>query len=459
MKRSHEIDFSFGRLLPKLIAFSVPVMLSGVLQLAFNAADLIVVGRFDGDNALAAVGATTSLVELLINLLMGLGTGASVLAARYFGAKDDVRMGETVETAALAGAFGGILFALLVIGLSRPMLRLMQTPAQVLPLACVYLRIYFLGIPFLAVYNFLSAVLRSVGDTERPLLYMTVAGAVNVALNLLLVAVFRLGVAGVAAATVASEVLSCWLTVRCLYRSEGSYRLPRGRLRFSGAQFLQMLRIGLPAGIQGILFSISNVIIQTSYNTFGAAVIAGNAAACSLEGFPNRAQDSVGQAALAAVGQCMGARQYDRVKTVTVTCSLLAAAVSMAVYGVIILFRYPLLRIYTQDPEVMQAAVSRFFVLGTGYFTFGLMCSMTCAVRGLGFAVLPTAISLAGICGFRLLWIFTVFARYHELYILYLCYPISWALTAAALYVAYRLLRDRAIAGNESRYRKEHPAH
>ena len=458
MKRSHEIDFSFGRLLPKLIAFSVPVMLSGVLQLAFNAADLIVVGRFDGDNALAAVGATTSLVELLINLLMGLGTGASVLAARYFGVKDDVRMGETVETAALAGAFGGILFALLGIGLSRPMLRLMQTPAQVLPLACVYLRIYFLGIPFLAVYNFLSAVLRSVGDTERPLLYMTVAGAVNVALNLLLVAVFRLGVAGVAAATVASEVLSCWLTVRCLCRSEGSYRLPRGRLRFSRAQFLQMLRIGLPAGIQGILFSISNVIIQTSYNTFGAAVIAGNAAACSLEGFPNRAQDSVGQAALAAVGQCMGARQYDRVKTVTVTCSLLAAAVSMAVYGVIILFRYPLLRIYTQDPEVMQAAVSRFFVLGTGYFTFGLMCSMTCAVRGLGFAVLPTAISLAGICGFRLLWIFTVFARYHELYILYLCYPISWALTAAALYVAYRLLRDRAIAGNESRYRKEHPA-
>ncbi len=458
MKRSHEIDFSEGRLLPKLIAFSIPVMLSGILQLAFNAADLIVVGRLCGETALAAVGSNSSLVELLINLLMGLGTGASVLAARYFGARDDRRMGETVETAALTGAFGGILFALLGIAISEPMLRLMQTPGEVLSLAAVYLRIYFLGIPFLAVYNFRSAVLRSVGDTERPLLYMTVAGVVNVVLNLLLVAVFRLGVVGVASATVASEVLSCWLTVRCLLRNTGSCRLPRGRLHFSRAQFLQMLRIGLPAGIQGILFSIANVIIQTSFNTFGAAVIAGNAAACSLEGFPNRAQDAVGQGALAAVGQCMGARQYDRVKTVTRTCCLLAAAVSLAVYGVMILLRYPLLGIYTGDPGAQEAAVSRFFVLGSTYFTFGLMCAMTCVVRGLGFAILPTAISLLGICGFRLAWVFIVFARHHELYILYMCYPISWALTAIGLYVAYRCLWDRAVRENEDRYRREHPA-
>jgi putative MATE family efflux protein len=457
VKRSHEIDFSQGRLLPKLISFSLPVMLSGVLQLAFNAADLIVVGRLCGETALAAVGSNSSLVELLINLLMGLGTGASVLAARYFGAKDDRRMGETVETAALTGAVGGILFALLGIVISEPMLRLMQTPGEVLSLAAVYLRIYFLGIPFLAVYNFLSAVLRSVGDTERPLLYMTVAGVVNVVLNLLLVAVFRLGVVGVAAATVASEVLSCWLTVRCLLRNTGSCRLPRGRLHFSRPQFLQMLRIGLPAGIQGILFSIANVIVQASFNTFGAAVIAGNAAAGSLEGFPNRAQDSVGQGALAAAGQCMGARQYDRVKTVTRTCCLLAAAVSLVVYGVMILLRYPLLGIYTGDPGAQEAAVSRFFVLGSTYFTFGLMCAMTCVVRGLGFAILPTAISLVGICGFRLAWIFTVFARYHELYILYLCYPISWTLTAVGLYAACRCLWGRAVRENESRYRREHP--
>ncbi len=458
MKRSHEIDFSAGRLLPKLIAFSIPVMISGVLQLAFNAADLIVVGRFDGDTALAAVGSTTALVELLINLLMGLGTGASVLAARYFGARDDRRMGETVETAALAGAFGGILFALLGIAIAAPMLRMMRTPGEVLPQAIVYLRIYFLGIPFLAVYNFLSAVLRSVGDTERPLLYMTVAGVVNVALNLLLVAVFRLGVAGVAAATLASEALSCWLTVRCLMRCEGSYRLPRGRLRFSRTQFLHMLRIGIPAGVQGVLFSISNVIIQTSYNSFGAAVVAGNAAACSLEGFPNRAQDAVGQASLAAVGQNMGARQYDRVRTSAVTCCILAAAVSFGVYGAMILFRYPLLGIYTRDAGAVEAAVSRFLVLGSTYFTFGIMCVMTCVVRGLGYSILPTAISLAGICGFRLVWIFTVFARYHKLYILYMCYPISWTLTGIGLYAAFVLLRGRAFRENESRYASGPPA-
>ncbi len=458
VKRAHEIDFSEGRLLPKLFSFALPVMLSGILQLAFNAADLIVVGRFDGEVALAAVGSNGALVSLVVNVFMGLGSGVSVLAARYFGAKDDRRMGETVETAALTGAFGGILFALLGIAISEPMLRLMQTPDEVLPLAAVYLRIYFLGLPFLAVYNFLSAVLRSVGDTERPLLYMTVAGVVNVALNLLLVAVFRLGVAGVAAATLASEALSCWLTVRCLMRCEGSYRLPRGRLRFSRTQFLHMLRIGIPAGVQGVLFSISNVIIQTSYNSFGAAVVAGNAAACSLEGFPNRAQDAVGQASLAAVGQNMGARQYDRVRTSAVTCCILAAAVSFGVYGAMILFRYPLLGIYTRDAGAVEAAVSRFLVLGSTYFTFGIMCVMTCVVRGLGYSILPTAISLAGICGFRLVWIFTVFARFHDLRLLYSCYPISWTLTAIGLFIAYFALRKKAVALNEARYRAEQAA-
>ena len=456
MKRVHEIDFSQGRLLPKLIAFALPVMLSGVLQLAFNAADLIVVGRFEGENALAAVGSNGALVELLINLLMGLGTGVSVLAARYFGARDDRSMRETVETCTLAGVFGGVLFTLMGFLLSVPMLKLMSTPEEVLPLAAVYLRIYFLDIPFLAVYNFHSAVLRSVGNTEQPLLYMTVAGVVNVVLNVLLVAVFRLGVAGVAVATVASEVLSCLLTLRCLLRYEGSCRLPRGRLHFSGAQFVQMLRIGLPAGIQGILFSISNVIIQSSINSFGAAVIAGNAAACSLEGFPNRAQDSVGQGALAATGQCMGARQYDRVQRIMRTCCLLAALVSLAVYGAMILLRHPLLRIYTDVPEAVQAAVCRFFVLGGGYFTFGLMCAMTCVLRGHGFSILPASISLAGICGLRLLWVFTVFARSHELYLLYLCYPLSWAATFIGLYIAYAKLHPRAVAENEAKYRREH---
>ncbi len=456
MKRSHEIDFSEGRLLPKLFSFALPVMLSGILQLAFNAADLIVVGRFEGEVALAAVGSNGALVSLVVNVFMGLGSGVSVLAARYFGAKDDRRMGETVETAAIVGVLGGVLTALVGLLLSVPMLRVMSTPETVLPLATVYLRIYFLGIPFLAVYNFLSAVLRSVGDTRRPLLYMAAAGVVNVLLNLLLVLVFRLGVVGVAVATVASEFLSCLLTVRCLLRCNGAYRLPRGRLHFSRPVFLQMLHIGLPAGIQGSLFSISNVIIQSSINSFGAAVVAGNAAAASLEGFGYCCQDSVCQATVAAASQCMGARKYDRVRSVTVVCNILSVFASMVPYAVILLLRYPLLHAYTAEAEAVEAGVVRLFYLGALYFTAGFMGVMTGVLRGYGYSVLPTSITLVGVCGFRLVWIFTVFARFHDLRLLYSCYPISWTLTAIGLFIAYFALRKKAVELNEARYRAEY---
>ena len=458
VKRAHEIDFSEGRLLPKLCSFALPVMLSGILQLAFNAADLIVVGRFEGEVALAAVGSNGALVSLVVNVFMGLGSGVSVLAARYFGAKDDRRMGETVETAAIVGVLGGILTALVGLILSVPMLRVMSTPENVLPLAAVYLRIYFLGIPFLATYNFLSAVLRSVGDTRRPLLYMAVAGVVNVLLNLLLVVVFHLGVVGVAVATVASELLSCILTVRCLLLSEGAYRLPRGKLHFSRTVFLQMLHIGLPAGIQGSLFSISNVIIQSSINSFGASVVAGNAAAASLEGFGYCCQDSVCQATVAAASQCMGARKYERVRSVTVVCNILAVFASMVPYGVILLFRYPLLHAYTAEADAVEAGVVRLFYLGSLYFTAGFMGVMTGVLRGYGYSILPTSITLVGVCGFRLVWIFTVFARFHDLRLLYSCYPISWTLTAIGLFIAYFALRKKAVALNEARYRAEQAA-
>lgn len=458
VKRAHEIDFSEGRLLPKLCSFALPVMLSGILQLAFNAADLIVVGRFEGEFALAAVGSNGALVSLVVNVFMGLGSGVSVLAARYFGAKDDRRMGETVETAAIVGVLGGILTALVGLILSVPMLRVMSTPENVLPLAAVYLRIYFLGIPFLATYNFLSAVLRSVGDTRRPLLYMAVAGVVNVLLNLLLVVVFHLGVVGVAVATVASELLSCILTVRCLLLSEGAYRLPRGKLHFSRTVFLQMLHIGLPAGIQGSLFSISNVIIQSSINSFGASVVAGNAAAASLEGFGYCCQDSVCQATVAAASQCMGARKYERVRSVTVVCNILAVFASMVPYGVILLFRYPLLHAYTAEADAVEAGVVRLFYLGSLYFTAGFMGVMTGVLRGYGYSILPTSITLVGVCGFRLVWIFTVFARFHDLRLLYSCYPISWTLTAIGLFIAYFALRKKAVALNEARYRAEQAA-
>jgi putative MATE family efflux protein len=307
------------------------------------------------------------------------------------------------------------------------------------------------------VYNFLSAVVRSVGDTRRSLLYMAIAGVVNVLLNLCLVVFFRLGVVGVALATVISEVLSCVLTVRCLMRCEGSYRLPRGRLRFSGRVFLQMLHIGLPAGIQGSLFSISNVIIQSSINSFGAAAIAGNAAAGSLESFAFCSQDAVSQAAVASVSQCMGARRYERVKSAVLACSLLEVLVSVVIYGLMILFRYPLLRIYTDDQAAIDAAVIRIFILGVLYFTNGIMNAMTSVIRGHGYSVLPTVLTLVGVCGFRLIWIFTVFAGHHDLRILYSCYPISWIITCTAQYITYFSIRNKAIVKNEEQYRREHP--
>ena len=432
-----------GKLLPKLFAFAVPVLLSGVLQLAFNAADLIVVGRFCGEAALAAVGSNMALVSLLVNVLMGMGTGASVLAARYYGAKDENQMRDTVETTVLVAAVGGVAFAALGFFLSGPLLVMMSTPPEVLPLARLYLRIYFC-----------SVILRSVGDTKRPLYFMAIAGVLNVLLNVFFVVVVKIGVAGVAIATVASQCLSCVLVLRTLRLSDGIYRLRSWRLGFSKVQFRKLLAIGVPAGIQGSLFSISNVLVQSSINSFGAAVMAGNSAAGSIEAFGFVAQDSINQAAVASVSQNMGGREYGRTKKAVLYCSLLEIAFSLVLAGSFMIFRYPLLSIYTKDAAAMDAGSTRMLVLGAVYFLNGLQNMMTGAIRGHGYSYLPTAITLLGICGFRVIWITTAFAATHNLIILYLSYPISWLLTAAAQYTCYFATRNRAFRRNEAQYAK-----
>ncbi len=444
-----------GRLLPKLLAFALPVLLSGVLQLAFNAADLIVVGRFCGEDALAAVGSNAALVSLIVNVLMGMGTGASVLAARYYGAKDEGQMRDTVETTVLVASVGGVIFAFLGVFLSGPLLKLMQTPAEVLPLASLYLRIYFCGLPVMALYNFCAAILRSVGDTRRPLYYMAIAGVLNVVLNVFFVVVVKIGVAGVAIATVASQCVSSALVLRCLRKSDGIYRLRTWKLRFSPVQFRKLLVIGVPAGIQGSLFSISNVLVQSSVNSFGAAVMAGNSAAGSIEAFGFVAQDSINQAAVASVSQNMGGREYGRTKQAVLFCSLLEVAFSVVLAGCFMLFRFPLLHIYTNDADAVAAGSTRMLVLGAAYFLNGLQNMMTGAMRGHGFSLLPTGITLLGICGFRVIWITTAFAATHSLIILYLSYPISWIITALAQYILYFTLRNRAFQRNEAQYAKE----
>ncbi len=441
-----------GRLLPKLLAFAVPVLLSGVLQLAFNAADLIVVGRFCGENALAAVGSNMPLVSLLVNVLMGTGTGASVLAARYFGARDEQQMRETVETTVLVAAVGGVAFAVFGFFLSGEMLIIMKTPPEVLPLARLYLRIYFCGLPIMALYNFCSAILRSVGDTRRPLYYMAIAGVLNVLMNLFFVVVAHMSVAGVAIATVASQCVSCLLVLRCLRRSDGIYRIRGWKLRFSGRQFKKLLAIGVPAGIQGSLFAVSNVLVQSSINSFGAAAMAGNSAAGSIEAFAFCAQDSINQAAVSSVSQNMGARAYDRTKTAVLCCSILEIIFSLVLSGSFIIFRTPLLHIYTHDADALVAGSARLVVVGALFFLNGLQNMMTGAIRGHGYSVLPTAITLLGICGFRVIWILTAFAATHSLNVLYLSYPISWLLTGTAQYICYFTVRKKAFARNEAQY-------
>ena len=452
MKRQHEIDMSVGNMLPKLLTFALPLMLSGVLQLAFNAADLIVVGRFVGEKYLAAVGSNGALVNLVINILMGLGTGASVLTARHFGARDFARMRETVGTTLILSVGGGVLFGAIGVIAATPLLRLMGTPEDVLPLAALYLRIYFLGMPVIVTYNFASAILRAVGDTKRPLYFLTLAGALNVGMNLFFVLVCHMDVAGVAIATVLSQCVSAALTVNCILHSDESYHVSLREIRFSKEQFREILRIGLPAGIQGSLFSISNVIIQSSVNSFGSIVMAGNSAASSLESFAFCAQDGISQTALASVSQNMGARQYERTKTAVKLCTLLEIGFSVVLSGLLILFRVPLLGIYTTEAAAVAAGCRRLVINGAIYFTNGLMNMMAASIRGHGYSLLPTAVTLIGVCAFRILWIFTVFRAYHSLTLLYLSYPISWVMTSSAQYICYFRIRHKAFERNEQRY-------
>ena len=429
-----------GPLLPELLQFFLPLTISSMLQIAFNAADLIVVGRFGRPNALAAVGSNGALVNLVVNVLMGLATGGGVLCARWFGAGDRERLHRTVATALMVGLGGGALFGVLGILLARPLLRLVGSPAEVAPLAAVYLRLYFAGMPVIALYNFAGAALRSTGNTRQPLIYLAVAGVLNVALNLFFVIVVGIDVAGVALATVLSQCVSCFLTVRCLLRNQG---LGLRDLRFSGRAFRRMVRIGLPAGIQGSLFSLSNFIIQSSVNSFGAATVAGNAASVSLESFLYCPQDGTQQAATTAVSQNLGAGLYDRTRRTANLCLAMLAAVTGLLVGLTLLLRRPLIGLYTSDPAAAEVALLRMSIVIVTFFFNGTMALYSGVNRGLGYSLLPTVATLLGACGFRVIWVYTVFAAHPTLRTLYLVYPISWVLTTAVLVGEYLAVRKK----------------
>lgn len=441
--KSYEIDMCNGPLFPKILAFSIPLMLSGILQLLFNAADMVVVGRFAGSTALAAVGANAALINLLTNLFIGFSIGANVMVARYYGAGKERDMSETVHSAILLSLLcGGIL---LVVGIlvAPQILIVMGTPADVLGQAVLYIRIYFAGIPALLLYNFGSSILRAVGDTKRPLYYLLAAGVINVFLNLIFVIGFRLGVAGVALATVISQCVSALLVLRCMMRMEGGCWVELSKLRINREKMLQIMRIGFPAGLQGTVFSLSNVLIQSSVNSFGSVAVAGNTAGQNIEGFIYMAMNTFHQTALSFSSQNYGAGNYKRIGKVFLECLGLVTFVGLSLGLSAYFFGSQLLGIYSSDPQVIEVGLLRMSVICTMYCLCGIMDVCVGELRGIGCSVLPMAVSVLGVCAFRVFWIFTVFQQHRSLWTLYISYPVSWVLTAAVDMVCFVLVRRK----------------
>lgn len=442
-RRSYEIDMINGPVMPRLLLFAVPLILSSVLQLTFNAADVIVVGRFEGDAALAAVGAPGSLINLLVNLFLGLSVGANVVVARCHGAGDDGQTGDAVHTAMMMSLLSGIGIGLVGFFFAGTFLRWMNTPPEVLPLSTTYMRIYFLGMPANMIYNFGAAILRAIGDTRRPLMYLTVAGVVNVILNIIFVAAFHMGVAGVAWATITSQIISAVLILLCLTHNEGDIRLDLRRLSLRRDKVVEISKIGLPAGLQGICFSISNVIIQSTVNAFGTIVTAGNTAASNIEGYIYVSMNAIYQAAISFTSQNVGAGRLDRISRVARDALLAVAGIGLGMGCILLMFMRTLFHIYTDDPAVIAAACMRSNIIAPTYFLCGMMDVMVGMLRGMGASVAPMIVSVVGICVLRLMWIALIYPFNPTLTMLYISYPISWIVTLAVHTLCYYRVKGR----------------
>lgn len=453
--KKYEIDMCNGPLFGKIVIFYIPLMLSGLLQLLFNAADIVVVGKFAGDEALAAVGSTSSLINLLVNVFIGLSVGTNVLVARYYGSGQKSELKDIVHTSVLTAMVSGLILIFLGFFLSRPALTLMDTPEDVIQQSILYMRIYFVGMPMMMAYNFGSAILRAVGDTKRPLYYLLTAGVINVILNLIFVILFSMGVAGVATATVISQAVSAALVLRCLIRSDADYKLDLRQLTVKKDKLLKMIQIGVPAGLQGALFSISNVLIQSSVNSFGKIAMAGNTAAGNIEGFVYTAMNALHQASISFTGQNFGAQKYDRIRKTLVICLGLVIAVGLILGNGVYFLGGLLLQLYTDNPEAVTYGILRLSVICTTYCLCGMMDVIVGSIRGMGYAIMPMLVSLTGACLFRVVWIYTVFQEYHTLLCLYLSYPISWALTFGVHLICFLLIFRKMRRGSVMKFKKE----
>ena len=441
----YEIDMCNGSIMDKLISFSLPLMLSSILQLMFNAVDIIVVGRFSSSQALAAVGSTTALINIFTNLFIGISLGANVLAARYFAAGRDKEMSEAVHTAITLALISGVIMAFVGVGMSRTALSLMATPPDVIDLSAVYMRIYFMGMPFFMLYNYGAAILRAVGDTKRPLVFLIAAGLTNVALDLLLVIVIPLGVAGVAIGTVASQMISCILVLRCLYKSEGSYQLRFSRLMIRWVYLKRIFQVGIPAGIQSTVINFSNALLQSSVNSFGSTAMAGYTAANNILGFLYAAVNAVTQACMSFTSQNYSVGKQKRMDRVLLDCMLLSAGVSVVLGVGAYVFGSQILRIYTTETEVIQCGLEILSITTVPYFLCGIMDLIPGALRGMGHSAVPMILSVIGTVGTRIVWIYGFFPQHRSLHFLFISYPGSWIITIAMQAVCFWFVRKKCV--------------
>ena len=441
----YEIDMCNGSIMDKLISFSLPLMLSSILQLMFNAVDIIVVGRFSGSQALAAVGSTTALINIFTNLFIGISLGANVLAARYYAAGRDKEMSETVHTAITLALISGVVMAFVGLIFAKGALELMGTPEDVIRLSTLYMRIYFLGMPFFMLYNYGAAILRAVGDTKRPLIFLIISGCANAVLNMMLVIIFHLGVAGVAIGTVISQMISCVLVLRCLYRSEGSYQLRFSKLTIKSAYLKPIFQVGIPAGIQSMVINFSNALLQSSVNSFGSTAMAGYTAANNVLGFLYVSVNAITQACMSFTSQNYGVGKYKRMDRVLFDCLILTVGVAGVLGGGAYLFGAQIMRIYTQDPEVIACGLEILAITTVPYFLCGIMDLFPGALRGMGYSAVPMILSVIGTVGTRIFWIFAAFPQHRSLYFLFISYPGSWAATIVMQVICFYFVRKRCI--------------
>ncbi len=443
MKKSYEIDMLHGALLPKILLFAIPLAISSILQLLFNAADVIVLGRFVSAEALAAVGSTSSFVNLLVNFFVGISVGVNVLVAQSYARHDDDMVTDVVHTAIATSLIAGALFIFVGIALSEPLMILMGSPDEVRYMSVLYLRIYFLGLPFILLYNFGAAILRAIGDTQRPLYYLIFAGIVNVVLNLYFVIEWNMGVAGVAIATSVSNLISSLLVLRTLIREKGALKVYLSKLKVDVKVLRRICKIGLPAGLQSCFFSISNMVIQSSINSFGSIAMAGSTAASNIEGFVYSAMNAVYQANLSFTSQNVGAGRYSRINKILANCILATTIVGLPLGLLACFFGPQLISIYNTDPEVIAMGLKRLMIICSTYFLCGYSDVLVGSSRGMGDAFVPMIVTLAGVCGLRIVWIMTVLRVIPTLEVLYLCYPVSWAVTTVLQFWYFRKIRKK----------------